>query len=59
MLRDRRDGDPRRADAVQRAKIGKQMRRGLDKVCGRRKIDLRASRAALERAAEIERGFLL
>ena len=59
MARDRRDRDPRRAGAVKRAKIGKQMGRGLDKVCGRRKIEPRAWPPTLERAAEIERGFVL
>ena len=34
------------------------MRRGLDEVSGRRKIESRARGAALERAAEIERGFV-
>jgi len=58
MRRDRRDRDPLGACGVERAKIGKQMRRGLDKVAGWRKIKLRTRRAALERAGEIECGFV-
>ena len=57
-LRDRRDRDPLSARGVERAKIGKQMGRGLDEVPGRRKIESRAWPPALERAAEIERGFV-
>src|SRR5260370_25854262 len=35
------------------------MRRGLDEVPGRRKIESRARRAAFQRAGKIERGFVL
>ena len=58
MLGDRRDRDPCRAGGVQRAQIGKQMRRSLNEVSGRRKIEARARRAASQRAGKIKRGLI-
>ena len=58
MARDRRNRNPRYARSVERAQMRKQIRRGLFKVSGRREIEPRARRPALEHSAEIERRFL-
>ena len=58
MGRDRCDRNAWKPRGVERAKIGKEVRRRLDEVSGRRKIEPGARPSALERATEIEHGFV-
>ncbi len=58
MGRDRRHGDRGRPNCVERPKKGEEIRRRLDEVARRRKIEPGARGAALKRPAEIEHGFV-